>query len=53
MNKSSRDIFAGVLSKCLCGAGVVMRERGFLKKYRGKGFGKSLSARAGVGIERY
>ena len=30
-----------------------MRERGFLKKYKGKGCGKSLSARAGVGVESY
>ena len=27
------------------------RENGFLKKYKGREFGKSLSARAGVGME--
>ena len=34
-----------------CGAGVVTRVRGFLKKYKGRGFGKSLPTRAGVGME--
>ena len=47
-----QDIVAGVRSKFLFGAGVVTRESGFLKKkYKGRGFGKSLSARAGVGME--
>ena len=30
---------------------MVARENGFLKKDKGRGFGKSLSARAGVGME--
>ena len=36
---------------CWCRISVVARESGFLKKYKGRGFGKSLSARAGVGME--
>ena len=46
-----QDIVAGVRSRFLCGAGVVTRESGFLKKYKGRWFGKSLPVRAGVGIE--
>ena len=30
---------------------MVTRESGFLKKYKGREFGKGLSARAGVGME--
>ena len=30
---------------------MVAKENGFLKKYKGRGFGKRLSARAGVGME--
>ena len=29
---------------------MVTRESGFLKKYKGRGFGKSLSARTGAGM---
>ena len=43
------DIVAGVRS--VRSRGGVARENGFLKKYRGGGVGKSLSARAGVGME--
>ena len=45
------DTVTGVRSNFLCGAGVVTRESGFLKKYKGRRFGKRLSARAGVGME--
>ena len=49
--RSMQDIVAGVRLKFLCGAGVVTRENGFLTKCKVRGFGKSLSARAGVGME--
>ena len=41
---------SGVRSKFLCEAGVVTRERGFLKIYKRRGFGRSSSTRARVGI---
>ena len=37
--------------RCWCTISVVARESGFLKKFKRRGFGKSLSARAGVGME--
>ena len=37
--------------RCWCTISVVARESSFLKKYKGRGFGKSLSARAVVGME--
>ena len=37
--------------RCWCTVSVVARESGFLKKIKGRGFGKSLSARVGVGME--